>query len=261
MENRVLNFEGIHNFRDYGGYAVAGGGRLRDGLLLRSGQHVDATSADLEKVAALNIATVIDLRGNQERRDYPCARPNGFSASVLFADGETVGEGGHAVHVEAARSVTSEAQAHTRMVELYKTMPFRPLLCGIYQDYMHSLAYRDGANLLHCLAGKDRTGVAAAVAHHLLGVHDDDIMADYLLTNIAGNIEKRIAAGALSVRSNFGRDMDDDAVRKVMSVDADFLHAAWTQIKAQHGSVRAYVRDRLGVDEAMLAAMRDRLIV
>jgi protein tyrosine/serine phosphatase len=261
VQNRVLNLEGIHNFRDYGGYSVAGGGKLRTGILWRSGQHVDATPGDLDTIAALNLTTVIDLRGNQERADHPCARPLGFAATVLFADGETVGGHGNAAHVEAGRNVVTAADAHHRMVELYKTMAFRPLLCGIYRDYMHSLAYRDGPNLLHCLAGKDRTGIAAAVTHNLMGVHDDDIMADYLLTNSAGNIERRIAAGARSLRGNFGGSMQDDAVRTIMSVHQDFLNSAWESIKAQHGSIRAYARDLLGVDDAMLAAMRDRLIV
>jgi protein-tyrosine phosphatase len=258
--NRVLNLEGVHNFRDYGGYAVAGGGRLREGLLWRSGQHVDATPADLDEIGAINFTTILDLRGNQERIDYPCARPTGFAATVMFADGETVGGDGHAPHVQAAQSSNTAAGAHTRMVDLYKLMPFRPLLCGIYRDYMQTLAHRDGPSLLHCLAGKDRTGVAAAVAHHLLGVHDDDIMADYLLTNVAGNIERRIAAGAHAVRGNFGRGMDDAAVRVIMSVHEEFLHSAWTAIRAQHGSIRDYARDMLGVDDAMLAAMQDKLI-
>lgn len=259
MQDRIRAFEGIHNFRDYGGYRTHDGGTLRTGLLWRSGQHVDATPVDLQAIASLKLATIIDLRGNQERADFPCARPAGFAAKVLFADGETAGSG-QAPHIQAGESVITASQAHERMVDLYRLMPFRPLLGEIYQAYFRTLAYDDGASLLHCLAGKDRTGLAAAIAHHLLGVHDDDVMADYMLTNSAGNIEARIAAGAKTVRANFGPAMHEDAVRTLMSVDPAYLNTALVAIKAEHGTIRAYARELLGVDDAMLSAMQARLV-
>ncbi|MBA4081322.1 MAG: protein-tyrosine-phosphatase, partial [Erythrobacter sp.] len=66
--------QGIHNLRDYGGYAVAGGGRVREGVLLRSGQHMEASDADLALLDMLDIRTVIDLRGTSEREGFPCRR-------------------------------------------------------------------------------------------------------------------------------------------------------------------------------------------
>jgi len=90
-ETRVLPLTGIHNFRDYGLYSVAGGGRVRPGLLWRSAQHGDATDADLSVVRDLGIGTVVDLRGNSERDAKPCRRYPGFAAEVLFHDGETAG--------------------------------------------------------------------------------------------------------------------------------------------------------------------------
>ena len=72
---RVIAFDGIHNFRDYGGYAVSGGGRVVAGKLYRSAQHFDATPDDLHRVGALGLGTVIDLRGGRERANAPCPRP------------------------------------------------------------------------------------------------------------------------------------------------------------------------------------------
>ena len=257
MQNRVLPFEGIHNFRDYGGYAARGGARLKTGLLYRSGQHVDATPADLERVAALRLATVIDLRGDSERAAYPCARPLGFAAKVLFAPGETAG--GHAPHVEAAREVVTAAHAHTAMVRLYESMPFRPRLVEVFQLYFQALANGGGPSLLHCLAGKDRTGLAAALLHTLLGVHADDMMADYLLTNSAGNMEARIAAGAMTVRANFGQAMEDGAVRTLMSVHPEFLETALAAIAREHASVAIYAREILGVTSDARARIERQL--
>ena len=78
MQNRVLKLDGVHNFRDYGGYAAARGARVKTGLLWRSAQHGDASADDLAAVHALGIKTVIDLRGPSERVAKPCLRHPGF---------------------------------------------------------------------------------------------------------------------------------------------------------------------------------------
>lgn len=259
MQDRVLPFEGIHNFRDYGGYQGRNGARLKSGCLFRSGQHVDATEEDLRAVRALNLATVIDLRGDSERALFPCARPPEFAAEILFASGETAGAA-HAPHVEAAREVSTAVQAHAAMVRLYESMPFRPKLIEIFRMYFEALAQREGSTLLHCLAGKDRTGLAAGLLHRLMGVHPDDVMADYLLTNSAGNIERRIAAGAETVRTNFGHAMDDAAVRALMSVHPEYLETAFSGIERVHGSVEAYARDVLDVSNRRLGQIESRLL-
>jgi protein-tyrosine phosphatase len=259
MNDRVKPFAGIHNFRDYGGYTTTDGAQLKTGVLFRSGQHVDATVDDLAAVAALDLKTVIDLRGNSERRNYPCARPVGFGAQLYFHDGETAGRGG-AAHVEAAREIVTAADAHRAMIDLYAFMPFRPNLIAVMQMYFDALADRDGAHLLHCLAGKDRTGLAAALFHTLMGVHHDDLMADYLLTNTAGNQEARIAAGAASIRASRGPQISDAAIRTLMAVDEAFLDAALSAIDAKHGSIEAYARDVLGVTPHRRAQIATRLI-
>lgn len=257
---RVRPLAGIHNFRDYGDYATANGGRVVAGRLYRSGQHVDATPDDLAAVAALDLQTVIDLRGNSERAAHPCARPERFGAEVRFFDGETSGRGG-APHVKVARDIATPADAHAAMIALYDFMPFRPNLIAIFRLYFDALAHRDGASLLHCFAGKDRTGVAAALLHHVLGVHEDDIMADYLLTNTAGDVDARVAAGAATIRKNRGAHLDDATVRVLMNVDPAYLDAARAAIVRRHGSIDAYLADVLGVTPAMRDRISGRLTV
>jgi protein tyrosine/serine phosphatase len=256
---RVLAMTGIHNFRDYGGYG-ARNGQLRKGVLWRSGQHSEATTEDLEKVHALQIATVIDLRGDSERAANRCLRHPEFEGSVLFHPGETASAAGRAAHEEMARDVRTADDARQAMLALYETLPYRPVLVGTYRLYMRTLAEQPSPSLLHCLAGKDRTGVAAALVHALLGVHHDDIVADYLLTNSAGNAEDRIEAGARHVREGFGIRMDDAAVRVLMGVETPFLERAFAAIEARHGSVEAYAEEVLGVTPQVLAAMEANLV-
>ena len=258
-QDRVVALAGIHNFRDYGGYA-ARGGQLKRGVLWRSGHHAEATADDLEQVHALGLALVIDLRGDSERAGSPCLRHSRFEAKVLFQRGETASAHGKAAHEESVSEVRTTADAHAAMVRLYASMPWRPVLVGTYRMYFDALASDPGPSLLHCLAGKDRTGLAAALTHHLLGVHSDDTMADYLLTNSAGNLERRIDAGARHVRSGFGRDMDMDAVRTLMSVHAEYLDTAFAAIRERYGSIEAYADQVLGVTPDTIEQMRRNLI-
>jgi protein tyrosine/serine phosphatase len=256
---RVLDLAGIHNFRDYGGYA-ARAGTLRTGLLWRSGQHSDAACGDLDVVQSLGLATVIDLRGDSERAANACLRHPEFGAEVLFHPGETASAAGRAAHEEAARDVRTPDDARRAMLALYRTLPFRPVLVGTMRLFMNALAQKPAPSLLHCLAGKDRTGVAAALVHDLLGVHHDDMMADYLLTNTAGNAEARIEAGARHVREGFGMAMSDEAVRVLMGVEAAFLDEAFVAIKERHGTVEAYAREVLGVTPQVYAAIERNLV-
>lgn len=256
---RVITLAGIHNFRDYGSYG-ARAGHMRRGVLWRSGQHSEATPEDLEVVHGLRIATVIDLRGDSERRGNPCLRHTEWRGEVLFHPGETASAAGRAAHEEMAREVRTVHDAREAMLNLYETLPFRPVLAGTCRLYMKALAERESPSLLHCLAGKDRTGLAAALVHSLLGVHHDDIVTDYLLTNTAGNAEARIEAGARHVREGFGIAMSDAAVRVLMGVEAQFLDRSFATIAERHGSVEAYARDLLDVTPEVLAAMERNLV-
>ncbi len=257
MPVQALPLMAVHNFRDYGGYAAAGG-RLRPGLLWRSAQHQDATDADLAAIAGLNLGTIVDLRGDAERAAHPCRRPPGCRAAVLFAPGTTTGL---APHLEAARGSITAADARARMLASYAAMPYRPVLVATIAMYFSALANGAAPALIHCVAGKDRTGFAVALFHRLIGVASDDVMADYLLTNQVGDGEARIAQGAAALRGRYGDGLSDAAVRVIMGVAPDYLDAAFAAITASHGDIAAYARAELGVTADRIAAIEARLIV
>jgi len=255
---RVLPTTGIHNFRDYGGYPVAGGGRIVRGRLFRSGEHAQATEADLHLVGTLGLEAVFDLRGVGERQKAPCRRPVGFEAPVYAAAGETAVA---APHLEAAADAFDAATARRNMCERYATVPFRPPLLNVYRDYFRVLSELGAPTLVNCTAGKDRTGVLVALLQITLGVHPDDIVEDYLLTNSAGDNEARIGALKADLQRRFGAPMSDEAVRVVTSVEPAFLDSAFEAIKRRHGSTAAYLVDALGVTPEVRAALAAQLIV
>ncbi len=257
-DDRVIWLEGVHNFRDYGGYAIAGGGRLRRGILWRSGQHHGATDADLARIAALDLASVFDLRTSKERTLQPCRRPEGFAATVHVADDPSQL---HAPHIAAAATPRARDAASTRegMRRNYGAIAFRPELVAMMRRYFAELAEGAGASLINCMAGKDRTGIAVAMLHLATGVHRDDVIHDYVLTNTAGDIEARIAAGAETIKAVAGH-VEADALRVLMGVEPEYLESAFVTIADKHGSIDGYLKDVLGADDALRGRLKDALV-
>jgi protein-tyrosine phosphatase len=256
QDGRVLRFDGIHNFRDYGGYATADGGRLVSGKLFRSAQHKDASAADLGRLAELGFAAVIDLRNDQERATSPCRRPEGFSARVLFAPDAAAQA---APHIEAAQTVSDPDSAVARMIAGYASMPFRPAFMQTMRHYFEALGEVEGPTLIHCMAGKDRTGMAVAVLHRAMGVDREDWLADYMMTNVTGNIDARIAAGATHVRAAFGKDLDDATVRALMTARPSYIDSCFDAMAERYGGLDGYL-DACGIDGTMIARVRERLV-
>lgn len=260
--DRVLVFEGVHNFRDYGGYPVAGGGRLRRRRLWRSGQHFGATEADLGRIAALELASVFDLRSSKERTSHPCRRPPDFAGAVHVGEDPAARERQHsAPHVAAAQVPRQRDAASTRegMRRNYGGIAFRPELTAMIRRYLSELAEGKGPSLINCMAGKDRTGIAVAALHLATGVHRDDIIEDYLLTNTAGDVEARIAAGMATITEVTGQ-LDPQVLRILMGVEAEYLESAFAMMAEKHGSTDGYLREVLGVDDAMKQRLRAALV-
>ena len=125
-----------------------------------------------------------------------------------------------APHLAAAAAMTRQRDAaSTRegMRKNYGSIAFRPELIAMTRRYLEVLAEGRGPSLVNCMAGKDRTGIAVAMVQLAAGVHRDDVIADYLLTNSAGDVEARIAAGASSIRA-VSKQMDPEVLRVLMGV-------------------------------------------
>lgn len=253
MTSRIHVLEGVENFRDYGDYPTAAGRRLGRGLLLRSGHHARATEADLERMAELGVAVVVDLRRAGERADQPSRRLEGHGWRIIESDDQ---EHADAPHIQFLKTTDlTPDSVRTFMTEVYRQMPYDPRLVGLYRDYFRTLAEAEGAVLIHCAAGKDRTGLLAALTHHLAGVSEADLMADYLMTNEAVRLDARIPEIRERLKRLYGREASDAAVKAFLGVEPGFLQTAFDAIGERHGSLDAYLERVLGVD----ASLRDRL--
>lgn len=254
---RILPFEGVENFRDFGGYD-AKGRRLKRGLLYRSAHHGNATEADLAAMRGLGLTVIVDLRRPNERERDPCRRWEGFAASVIEND---IGQAhDDPWHLFIANSDLSAAAFRRYMEDYYVEAPFVERHLDLYARYFQALANADGAVLIHCAAGKDRTGILAALTHHLAGVSEDDIVADFLLTNDPGRFERRVPVMMQVMKDLTGKTPTEDAVRTALGVEAHYLENAFRAIHERHGSLDAYLEEALGVDETMRRTIHDRIL-
>jgi protein tyrosine/serine phosphatase len=249
--------QGIHNLRDYGGYAVPGGGRVRSGVLFRSGQHMEASDDDLALVQALDIRTVIDLRGVSEREGFPCRRHANFAAQVIAYEGETSNSpphegGGGQVEMTADK-------ARERMLAVYTRMPVNPAMIAMFTRYFNVLDEGEGGSLVHCFAGKDRTGIAASLLLHVLGVHHDDIVAEFLLTNDAPSRAILERQSLPRMHAHYGA-IPPEALHNLMGVLPEYIDTYIAKVTEDHGSLDTYLATALGVDGARKERLKAKLV-
>ena len=250
-------FEGVHNFRDFGGYS-ASDRTIAKGVLFRSGSHAQASDADLERLSGMGIATVIDLRRPEEKTRNVSRRWRGFACKVVENHDNHEGAEGWDSFMRAW-DMTGDS-FHAFQLRYYEEAPFVPRLVDLLARYFAALEQSEGAVLVHCAAGKDRTGLAAALTHHVLGVHRDDMMADYLLTNESGRFEKTVETYLDVIEKRFGKRPPLEAMKVAMSVHPDYLERSLGVMAARAGSIDSYVRDVLGVTDDVRERIAARLL-
>jgi protein-tyrosine phosphatase len=255
----VSSVTGAPNFRDIGGLPAPHGRKVKAGMVFRSGQLTDLTPADYALLAPLNVHYVFDLRTDAERALAP-TRWQGrvpLITEIAFFDkasgpakalAELQAEG-----LDAARARLAMRRATTSFVTDGATAVGRVL---------RSLARGHMPAVIHCTAGKDRTGVTVAVLLTLLGVPREAIEEDYLRSNDALSVElERFKAGGGSASSFPGGDaLAPDVLSVLLGVDRDYLHAAFAAIEGRYGSFDAYAADGLNLSAAELRALRDHLV-
>jgi protein-tyrosine phosphatase len=247
--HRIREFDGVHNFRDFGGYR-AGARAVKTGLLFRSAHHAHASEADLSKLAEMEFAAIVDLRRPKERRRDPSRRWRGFSANVIENDLDDLPDDAEdPYHSMLRRSDLDSRVIHAWNLDYYRNAPFAARHIDLFRRYFAALRRADGPVLIHCAIGRDRTGILVALTQHMLGVHKDDILAEYLLTNDNSRIAERMPDLIAFVAALAGKTPDARTLHALTHVQPELLAAAFQSIAARHGSLDSYLTQALGVDD------------
>lgn len=231
-DRRMLILSGARNVRDLGGYPAADNLRVRWGRLYRSAELNTLTAGDLEILTGLGLKTIIDFRRPGEIEESPDLRPSSLVESINLP----IDPGSFTAYIRAfgARRPGGEV-----MAGLYRIM---------IRDFQEPLAEflalaaepERGPLLFHCAAGKDRTGIAAALLLAALGVDREIIFQDYLLSN----------PGLGDKYDHLLKTQPELAPAVV--VDASYLAAAFEVIDQEFGGLDEFLRLRLRADRAAL---------
>jgi protein tyrosine/serine phosphatase len=250
-------FDRIHNFRDFGRYQGAYG-RLRRRLLYRSGSLDRATDADLDRLHRVcGIATIVDLRRCSERRAAPSRRPADFAGVVIEADDDDELESPHLRYL-AGPELSAELLKE-RMLDFYRTAPFDRVHRALFGNALRAVATSQTAVLVHCAAGKDRTGLFVAIVQFILGVSSPDRMREYLASGDDRSLVETLNRWALGVARSRGIELRSEIAELLTSVHRWKLEASWNSILEAYGSVDAYL-DSIGVDAPCRDALRARYV-
>lgn len=264
--SRQLKLKRLHNTRDLGGMTAAGGKKIREGRLLRSGQLYGAADEDL---AALSQMTelVIDFRTESERNSKP---------DPLLPGAENL----HMPILESLKpGITREKESDEQVIMKLMKDADQSLLymCRNYIQFVESpeaqkhyasfvrllLKDREKAVLWHCTAGKDRAGFGSVIVQSLLGVQAEDILEDYLMTNEYLKPETEKMRGMIRMlmgKSRFGEELDK-AFGYLFGAHKEFLDAAYSRAQELFGSFDGYLSKGLGITQDERERLQDLYLV
>jgi protein-tyrosine phosphatase len=250
---RIPNLVGALNFRDMGGYPTRDGRRVKWKRLYRSGTTHALTGEDVEYVLTSGIRHAYDLRSNSERDGYPSRLSGIAGIEYWFHDSDRPpGDLSRLIKQPDARP----GRTRELMLSLYRDLPYK--LRDTYRTLFLKLAAGHLPLIFNCTAGKDRTGVAAALVLSALGVPPSFVHEDYLLTEQFFEQCCRMHQGK-NAASPFG-GMAREVWEPMMRADSAYLAAMFDQLHAAHGSTEAYLSDELGIDNATIERLRSELL-
>jgi len=250
---RIPELVGALNFRDLGGYATNDGRAIRWNRLYRSGTTHRMTSGDLQHIVSRGIRYACDLRSNSERRHYRNRLNDVPDIEYWCHDHDRLpGDLGRLIRQPNARPEHSRAV----MLAVYRELPYD--FRGAYRELFTRLSNGQLPMVFNCTAGKDRTGVAAALVLTALGVPRRIIREDYLLSELFYDqcCDVMVNDGG----NRFFGGVDRQLWEPMMRAESAYLDAMFDQLDAVHGSADRYLCDELGMHAGMIERLRSHLL-
>ncbi len=256
-EPHRVRFERIANFRDLGGHTTRDGARVRHARLFRSGHLGHASDADMEQLAALGIQRVFDFRNLADidsdgsdrlpdgTRHHRLPMPNPAAAQDLrsLLRGATP---------DKIDELFGNGQAAAMMVDSAAELVRER--SEVYAEFLTELAQPESLPaLFHCSAGKDRAGWAGTLVLLALGVEEDQVVEQYLLSN--QNLE--------GIRKRLDGDGDvkwGDYLRPFLEVRPEYIESSFAAMREMWGSFDRYLAEGLLISDSQRAQLRESLL-
>jgi protein-tyrosine phosphatase len=245
LRSRDLTWDGLLNVRDLGGHRTEDGGETRYGSVVRADSLHQLTEAGWKSVVDYGIRTVVDLRMDEEREgDPPPGAPVELLHISLFDDDKKVFE-----EVEAASKAAPDAAMATKEVYLLFLEHFKTNVATAIRAVANA---PEGGVVVHCMGGKDRTGLVTALLLALAGVDDDQIAADYALS------EERLRPRHELWFAEAETAAELERLRRIAQTPASSIAGVLAELERRYGGIEGYLRDA-GMSDEDLALARARL--
>jgi protein-tyrosine phosphatase len=245
LRSRELTWDGLLNVRDLGGHRTEDGGETRYGAVVRADSLHQLTENGWQSVVDYGIHTVIDLRMDEEREgDPPAGAPIDLLHISLFDDDKAVFE-----KVDAAAEAAPDVASATREVYLLFLEHFKANVATAIRAIANA---PEGGVVVHCMGGKDRTGLVTALLLALAGVDDEQIAADYALS------EERLRPRHELWFAEAETDAERKRLERIAQTPAAAIVEVLQELERRYGSVEGYLRTA-GVSDDDLARARARL--
>ena len=249
LRSRELVWDGCLNVRDLGGHRIVDGGETSFGAIVRADSVSQLSEAGWGALTAYGVRTVLDLRGEHERDDDP---PGDLPVEVLHvpfmeaseAEWEEIAE-----EIEAAAAAAPDVATSTRDVYLIFLERFGANVAAALKAVANA---HEGGVVVHCVGGKDRTGLLVAFLLHLAGVPDEEIAADYALS------EERLRSRHEAWFEAADSEEELERLRRIAQTPAESMLGVFRELERRHGSVEGYLRST-GLTEEELERLRHRL--
>jgi len=267
---RLLPMSVTANFRDYGGQLTIDGRQVRWGKLFRTGHMGEMSDADKQALQQLNIQAICDFRRAEEMKRQPSQLPEGLVPTAISISPGSATDLFSALNNE----YVNDDHIDEGIIDDFMRDINRDLVISHQASYRKMfdtlIAHANSGSIIHCSAGKDRTGFGGLLMLAALGVESECIMKDYLRTNEYVDIANEVERWAVSyyaesdnadsdaeeykgkVKSPFNRK----AIAIILRVKASYLQAAMDTIDSRYGGVDRYLREEIGLTEGELDLLR-----
>lgn len=249
VANRVIDMNNIKNFRDAGGYFTTDNRQMKWGEVYRSGNLSNATLYDQERIRRLKIKTVVDFRSERTAGKYPILlHPSIRKVALPLApmDAGKLDEQMEDEHFDRSDAIRYVQEEYVNLVENHKTQ-FAEMFDLLANDSNYPI-------LLSGSLGKDGVGIATYLILYAIGVPQNILEQDYMLSN-----EHIDPAKAEIDASNLSESMQE-AVTAMLSVNMAYLNYAIDHIKFKYGSVDNYLEKELRVTSGKKNLLRKYLL-
>lgn len=240
LQYKRLPSKGILNLRDLGGYAIPGG-RTKYGVFLRSAVPVELAEGDEQLIRACNVTIDIDFRSQQETDRLPDALVGLDGIQYLHMPMFDEAAAGGALQIKQVDDFDWKKH-YLRMADAHGAW---------YAEVIKAMAQGEGCMLFHCTTGKDRTGMIAALLLSICGVSEEDIVADYCVSEVYLRAMYEV--------------MEDEGGFGGGSIEAPFYRTAPEAMRAflahinnKYGGAESFLKIH-GASDADIAAIRAKL--